>query len=79
VQRRKAALCAVLRRGIERHQIRADVDIDLGFLLLWGSVDYRYLGTLAGKAPIERDFVVTLVDNVLRGIGGAKRTGAPRQ
>jgi AcrR family transcriptional regulator len=76
VQRRKAALCALLRRGIERRQIRSDVDSDLGFFLLWGPVYYRYLGALAGKAPIEPDFIVELVDSVLLGIGTAAPNGA---
>jgi AcrR family transcriptional regulator len=73
VRRRRAALDAVLRRGIERRQIRGDIDIELSLCLIWGPVYYRYLGALAGKAPIERDFVVKLVDSVLLGIGTAGR------
>jgi AcrR family transcriptional regulator len=73
VQRRKGALCALLTRGIERGQIRSDIDGDLGFFLLWGPVYYRYLGALAGKAPIEPDFIVRLVDSVLAGIATDER------
>jgi AcrR family transcriptional regulator len=72
VARRRAAVQAVLRRGVERHQIRKEVDIELGLFLIWGPVYYRYLGALAGKAPIERDFIVKLVDSVLLGIGNAE-------
>jgi tetracycline repressor-like protein len=68
VRHRRAALDAVLRRGIERHQIRGDIDLELGLFLIWGPVYYRYLGALAGKAPIERDFIAKLVDSVLIGI-----------
>jgi AcrR family transcriptional regulator len=75
VRHRRTALDTVLRRGIERHQIRADIDIELGLFLIWGPVHYRYLGALAGKAPIERDFIVKLVDSVLLGIGTAERAG----
>jgi AcrR family transcriptional regulator len=74
VRGRRAALDAVLRRGVERHQIRSDLDIELGLFLIWGPVYYRYLGALAGKAPIEQDFIVKLVDSVLAGIGTAART-----
>jgi AcrR family transcriptional regulator len=75
VQLRKEAICTVLRRGITRQQIRSDVDIDFGYFLLWGPVYYRYLGALAGKAPIEPDFVTNLVDSVLVGIGTQRGTG----
>jgi AcrR family transcriptional regulator len=78
VQRRRAALDAVLRRGVERHQIRSDVDIELGLFLIWGPVYYRYLGALAGKAPIERDFIVNVVDSVLDGMGNEERSDPPR-
>jgi AcrR family transcriptional regulator len=69
VRRRRAALDTVLRRGIQRGEIRDDVDVDLGLFLLWGPVHYRYLGAVAGKAPIEPDFIDKLVDGVLAGIG----------
>ncbi len=72
VRRRRAALDAVLRRAIERHEIRGDVDPDLGLFLLWGPVYYRYLGALADKAPIEPDFIVKVVDSVLAGIATGK-------
>jgi hypothetical protein len=74
VARRREALEAVLRRGIARHQIRSDLDVELGLFLIWGPVYYRYLGALAGKAPIERDFIAKLVDSVLAGIGNAQRS-----
>jgi AcrR family transcriptional regulator len=69
VLRRKAALLAVLRRGIERRQIRGDFDVDVGYYLIWGPVYYRYLGALAGRAPIEPDFIANLVDGLLVGLG----------
>jgi AcrR family transcriptional regulator len=69
IGRRKAALGRLLERGIERDQIRRDLDFDLGFLLLWAPVYYRFLGALADAAPIERDFIDRLVDNVLLAIG----------
>jgi len=68
VQYRKSALRTVRQRGIERRQIRDDLDLERGFFLVWGPVYYRYLGAIAGKSPIEPDFIAELVDTVLVGI-----------
>jgi hypothetical protein len=37
--------------------------------MIWGPVYYRYPFGFARGAPIERDFVERLVDNVLASIG----------
>ena len=69
MEHRRTAVCAVLRRGIDRGEIRADVDVDLAFFLVWGPVYYRFLFALAAGAQIEPDFVAALVDAVLASIG----------
>jgi len=69
MQRRRAAVDAVLQRGIERGEIPGDVDLQIAFFQLWGPVYYRYLSAFAAECAIEADFVVRLVDGVLVSIG----------
>lgn len=69
VLRRRSALLAVLLRGVERHQIRGDLDLGLAYYTIFGPVYYRYLGALAGHTPIEPNYITNLVDGVLLGIG----------
>jgi AcrR family transcriptional regulator len=76
VKHRRAPLEVVLRRGIESRQLPADVDIDLSLYLLWGPVYYRYLGALGGQGPIERDFIVRVVDSLLAGLQHGDRSTA---
>ena len=59
----------MLRRGVDRGEIRADVDFDLTFFLVWGPVYYRFLFALARGEQIEPDFISNLVDAVLASIG----------
>jgi AcrR family transcriptional regulator len=66
---RRVAVLAVLWRGIERGEIRTDVDLELAFFLLWGPVYYQHLFRFAREAPIEPDFIAKLVDTVLVSIG----------
>ena len=69
VERRREAVQEVLRRGMQRAEIRQDFDIELALCLVWGPLYYRFLGTMAGVAPIDRAFVERVVDCVLAGIG----------
>jgi AcrR family transcriptional regulator len=69
VERRRAAVHEVLRRGMRRAQIRQDFDLELALCLTWGSLYYRFLGSVSGVEPIDRAFVERLVDSVLAGIG----------
>jgi len=68
VRQRKASLSTVLRRGIERRQLREDLDPELGFFLFWGPVYYRYMIAVAEETPIEPDFIARLVDEALAGL-----------
>jgi AcrR family transcriptional regulator len=72
MEHRRTAMCTVLRRGVDRGEIRADVDLDLAFFLVWGPVYYRFLFALTGRAQIEPDFISSLVDAVLASIGTAR-------
>ena len=69
MQLRRAAVCEVLRRGVDRGEIRDDVDLDLAFFLVWGAAYYRHMFGFACAAPIEPDFIPGLVDTVLVSIG----------
>lgn len=69
MQLRRAAVREVLRRGVDRGEIRDDVDLDLAFFLVWGSAYYRHMFGFACAAPIETDFIPRLVDTVLISIG----------
>jgi AcrR family transcriptional regulator len=69
MQRRRAAVRAVLRRGVDRGEIRGDADLELAFFLVWGSVYYRHLFAFGCDAPMEPDFIAELVDAVLVSIG----------
>jgi len=66
---RRAAVRAVLRRGVDRGEIRDDADLELAFFVVWGAVYYRHLFAFGCDAPMEPDFVTTLVDAVLVSIG----------
>jgi AcrR family transcriptional regulator len=69
MQHRRAAVRAVLRRGIDRGEIRPDVDLELAFFLVWGPVYYRYLFAFGCDAPMEPDFLTRLIDAVMASIG----------
>jgi AcrR family transcriptional regulator len=63
VQARRAAVAAVLQRGIVRGSIRPDVDLDLATELLVGPIYYRIL--FGGGFP--PDFAGRVVDALLAG------------
>jgi len=67
---RRAETVEVLRRGIDRGDIRPDIDLELVLDLLIGSVFYR--GLLSG-GRLDHDVAELVVDYVMAGI--APRTG----
>jgi len=66
---RRAALRAVLRRGVDRGEIQNGADLELAFFLLWGAIYYRHLFGFGTGAPMEPEFIGTVVDAVLVSIG----------
>jgi AcrR family transcriptional regulator len=63
----------LLRRGIERGELRADIDIGLTHELLFGAVYYRLF--LSGE-PLDRKLAERIVDAILPGLrkpAGRKR------
>jgi AcrR family transcriptional regulator len=68
---RRAALSEVLRRGIERGDLRPDLDVELALDVLGGPLFYRLLIT---GGPIDERLAEGVADLVLRGFapGAAK-------
>jgi len=62
--RRRTITREVLRRGIDRGQLRPDTDIDLFIDALGGATAFRLL---QGHAPLNKRFTNALVDLLLRG------------
>jgi AcrR family transcriptional regulator len=63
---RRAALRAVLERGIARGDLRRDLDIELALDVLGGPLFYRLLIT---GGPIDEQLAEGVVDLILRGFG----------
>ena len=63
---KRARSATVVRRGIERGDLRADVDIDLVVDAFVSPVFYRFLVT---NAPLDETFRTGVVDAALRAFG----------
>jgi len=70
--RRREVTRAVLRRAIERGQLRANTDIDLVIDAIGGATTFRLLQR---HAPLTKRFAHDLISLVLRGCG-AERVGS---
>ena len=62
--RRRAALRAVLDRGVARGDLRADLDVELALDVLGGALFYRLLIT---GGPIDADLAEGVAELILRG------------
>jgi AcrR family transcriptional regulator len=67
--RRRAALGAVLERGVERGDLRRDLDVELALDVLGGPLFYRLLIT---GGPIDKQLADGVVDLILRGFAPVK-------
>jgi AcrR family transcriptional regulator len=65
--RRRAALSAVLKRGIQRGDLRGDLDLELALDVLGGPLFYRLLVT---GGPIDEGLADGVVELIMRGFGG---------
>ena len=63
-ERRRQLTRNVLRRAIERHQLRPDTDIDLVIDVIGGATMFRLL---QGHAPLNKQFTGALVELALDG------------
>jgi AcrR family transcriptional regulator len=76
---RRAALSAVLERGVRRGDLRRGLDIELALDVLGGAIFYRLLVT---GGPIDRPLAEGIVELILRGFAPTQkraRAGAERQ
>jgi Tetracyclin repressor-like, C-terminal domain len=62
--RRRAALRTVLERGVERRDLRSDLDLELALDVLGGPLFYRLLIT---GGPIDGRLAEGVVELILRG------------
>ncbi len=74
--RRRGALTEVLRRGIERGDLRDDLDIELAVDVLGGPLFYRLLIT---GGPIDERLAVGVAELILRGFAPDGRPTAQRK
>jgi riboflavin biosynthesis pyrimidine reductase len=76
--KRRAALSEVLERGIERCDLRADLDLELALDVLGGPLFYRLLIT---GGPIDDALAEGVVDLIMRGFaptGLGRATSQPK-
>ncbi len=66
---RRAALAEVLRRGIERGDLRPDLDLELALDVLGGPLFYRLLVT---GGPLDEQLAEGVADLILRGFSPDK-------
>ena len=64
LRRRRAALATVLERGVERGDLRADLDIELALDVLGGPLFYRLLVT---GGPIDQALADGVAELMIRG------------
>ena len=69
-ERRRELTRTVLRRAIQRRQLRADTDVDLVIDVIGGATTFRLLQR---HAPLTRRFTAGLIDLVLSGCRPRKR------
>ena len=72
LERRRKALAAVLERGVERGDLRPDLDLELALDVLGGPLFYRLLIT---GGPIDNELADGVANLILRGFApaGARR------
>lgn len=63
---RRAEAREILELGIERGELREDVDPEVAVDVLYGPIYYRLL---AGHAPLDETFAEALADHVFSGLG----------
>lgn len=63
---RRAATRTILEKGIERGELRADLNVELAIDTLFGPIWYRLL---LQHAPLDDDFATALVSHLLAGMG----------
>jgi hypothetical protein len=63
---RRAEAREILELGIERGELRGDLDLEVAVDVLYGPIYYRML---VGHAPLDEDFADALADHIFDGLG----------
>jgi AcrR family transcriptional regulator len=74
VQARRTEIAAVIARGIERGDLRSDVEVDIATELLVGPVYFR----LMFGGELNDEFATNVVDTLLQGFSTAVRSSLPQ-
>jgi AcrR family transcriptional regulator len=69
---RRSALSEVLRRGVERGELRPDLDLELALDVLGGPLFYRLLVT---GGPLDEQLAEGVADLILRGFAASEPSG----
>lgn len=65
---RQAAMREIIQRGIERGEIRDDIDPDIAVDMLPGVMVFRFLFNKSHEEAPSREFIVRLVDMIWNGM-----------
>ena len=63
---RRAEAREILELGVERGELRGDIDLEVAVDVLYGPIYYRML---VGHAPLDEGFADALADHVFAGLG----------
>ena len=63
---RRAEAREILELGVERGELRDDLDLEVAVDVLYGPIYYRML---VGHAPLDDDFADALADHIFAGLG----------
>jgi AcrR family transcriptional regulator len=69
IEPRRRIVANVLRRGIERGEVRADLDVELAMDVLMGLAAYRSMINAGHGAPLSAGSTEQVIELVLGGIG----------
>jgi AcrR family transcriptional regulator len=72
IEPRRQIVVNVLRRGVERGEIRADIDIDLAIDVMMGFVSYRHMLSAGQPSPHLHAGLEGVIDLLLDGIATPK-------
>jgi AcrR family transcriptional regulator len=72
IEPRRRIVAEVLQRGIERGEIRADVDVEVAVDVLMGFVSYRHMVSAGHRRIYIRGGLAGVIDIVLDGIATPK-------
>jgi hypothetical protein len=78
IEPRRQIVANVLRRGVERGEIRDDIDIELAIDVLMGFVSYRHMVSAGHRSTYLRASMEGVIDLVLDGIATPKARAAGR-